>query len=134
MPELARNPAPNQPLPVIHARRDVMHTKSAPALAPGAATFDSARYSALLPDATVTAISPSSPLSSEFLLPSGEAPSLGVASKGNHACQEGAHDGDGDTEPDLLRLQALALPLQEEREGEAPHDGDLGIELAAQVG
>jgi hypothetical protein len=43
-----------------------MHTRFPPNPALGRATFDSARYSALLPDATVTGISPSRPLSSQF--------------------------------------------------------------------
>src|SRR5262249_52698097 len=44
-----------------------MHTRSAPTPALGRTTFDSARYSGLLPDATVTGISLSRPLSSRFL-------------------------------------------------------------------
>src|SRR5262245_55409138 len=44
-----------------------MHPRSSPTPALGRATFDSARYSALLPDATVTGISPLRPLSSQFL-------------------------------------------------------------------
>src|SRR5215470_15467705 len=39
-----------------------MHTRSTPTPALDRATFDSARYSAPLPDATVTGISPSRPL------------------------------------------------------------------------
>src|SRR5262249_7158625 len=79
-----------------------MHARSSLTPARGRATFDSARYSALLPDATVTGISPSRPLSSQFrsdvlhpqdldlLLAGGRAHLDDVASEGAH---ERSRDG-----------------------------------------
>src|SRR5262245_29180280 len=61
-------------------------------------------------------------------------PALPAARDRNHPRQEGPEKRNDDAQPDLIRLQSLYLPFQEDGKGQPPNSGDLGIKLATQVG
>jgi len=61
-------------------------------------------------------------------------PGFQTAGDGEDPRQEYAEDRDDHGNPDFVRLQPLALPIEKSGKGKAPHGGDLRIELAAQVG
>src|SRR5262249_55636804 len=101
------------------ARRDAMHTWSPLTPALGRATLDSARYSGLLPDATVTSISLSRPLSSQCLS-TRDRPHLLCLTFG------GGHAGPRHRRSDVLDPQDLDLLVA----GRRAHPDDVAFEGA----
>src|SRR5262245_37995182 len=61
-------------------------------------------------------------------------PALHAARDRDHPRQEDPENRQDHAQSDLIRLQSLHLPFQEDSKGQPPNSGDLGIELATQVG
>src|SRR5262245_60367245 len=61
-------------------------------------------------------------------------PALHATSDRSHTRQEDPQKRHDDPQSELIRLQSLSLPFQKDGEGQPPNGGDLGIELAPQVG